>query len=156
MNDEYFIREAIKEADKGITKQHGGPFGAIIVKNGEIVGRGHNMVTSTNDPTAHAEIVAIRDATKNLDSFQLDDCVIYSSCEPCPMCLGAIYWARPKKLVYASSKEDASLAGFDDAFIYKEIALPIDKRMIETTQILQDEARFVFDKWVNTVDKEKY
>ena len=155
-DDKYFIREAIKQADKGITNQEGGPFGAIIVKNGEIVGRGNNKVTSTNDPTAHAEMVAIRDACKNLDTFQLDDCVIYSSCEPCPMCLGAIYWARPKKLVFASSKEDASAAGFDDSLIYREIPLPIEKRMIETQQLLREEGQFVFDKWVASEDKTKY
>ena len=155
-DDKYFIREAIKQADKGITNQEGGPFGAIIVKNGEIVGRGNNKVTSTNDPTAHAEMVAIRDACKNLNTFQLDDCVIYSSCEPCPMCLGAIYWARPKKLVFASSKEDASAAGFDDSLIYREIPLPIEKRMIETQQLLREEGQFVFDKWVASDDKTKY
>lgn len=156
MNDEYFIREAIKQADKGITNKEGGPFGAIVVKDGEIVGRGNNKVTSTNDPTAHAEMVAIRDACKNLNSFQLDDCVIYSSCEPCPMCLGAIYWARPKKLVFASSREDASDAGFDDSLIYNEIALPKEKRLIETQQILQDEGIVVFDKWKLIDDKTKY
>jgi tRNA(Arg) A34 adenosine deaminase TadA len=155
-DDKYFIREAIKQADKGITNQEGGPFGAIIVKDGEIVGRGNNKVTSTNDPTAHAEMVAIRDACKNLNTFQLDDCVIYSSCEPCPMCLGAIYWARPKKLVFASSKEDASAVGFDDSLIYREIPLPIEKRMIETQQILREEGQFVFDKWVALDDKTKY
>ena len=155
-NDEYFIREAISQANKGITNNEGGPFGAIIVKNGEIVGRGNNKVTSTNDPTAHAEMVAIRDACKNLNSFQLDDCIIYSSCEPCPMCLGAIYWARPKKLIFASSREDASDAGFDDSLIYNEIALPKEKRLIETQQILQSEGMVVFDKWKSIEDKTKY
>ena len=156
MDDKFFIREAIKQADKGISNKEGGPFGAIVVKNGEIVGRGNNRVTSTNDPTAHAEMVAIRDACKNLNSFQLDDCVIYSSCEPCPMCLGAIYWARPKKLVFASSKEDASDAGFDDSLIYKEMPLPIEKRLIETKQILREEGMSVFDKWKASDDKTKY
>jgi len=155
-DDKYYIREAIKQANKGISNKEGGPFGAIVVKNGEIVGRGNNKVTSTNDPTAHAEMVAIRDACKNLNSFQLNDCIIYSSCEPCPMCLGAIYWARPKKLVFASSKEDASEAGFDDSLIYKEIALPKEKRLIETKQILQDEGKFVFDKWIELEDKTEY
>jgi len=155
-DDKYYIREAIKQANKGISNKEGGPFGAIVVKNGEIVGRGNNKVTSTNDPTAHAEMVAIRDACKNLNSFQLNDCIIYSSCEPCPMCLGAIYWARPKKLVFASSKEDASEAGFDDSLIYKEIALPKEKRLIETQQILQDEGKFVFDKWIELEDKTEY
>ena len=156
MDDKFFIREAIKQADKGISNKEGGPFGAIVVKNGEIVGRGNNRVTSTNDPTAHAEMVAIRDACKNLNSFQLDGCVIYSSCEPCPMCLGAIYWARPEKLVFASSKEDASDAGFDDSLIYKEMPLPIEKRLIETKQILREEGMSVFNKWKASDDKTKY
>jgi tRNA(Arg) A34 adenosine deaminase TadA len=156
MDDKYFIREAIKQADKGVSNNEGGPFGAIIVKDGKIVGRGNNKVTSTNDPTAHAEMVAIRDACKNLNTFQLNDCTIYSSCEPCPMCLGAIYWARPKKLVFASSKEDASAAGFDDSFIYSEIPLPIEKRMIETHQLLREEGQFVFDKWIESDNKTKY
>ncbi|MCK5782330.1 MAG: nucleoside deaminase [Flavobacteriales bacterium] len=156
MNDEYYIREAIKEADKGITNKEGGPFGAIVVKNGEIIARGNNKVTSTNDPTAHAEIVAIRNACKNLNSFQLDDCVIYSSCEPCPMCLGAIYWARPSKLIFAASRNDASDAGFDDSLIYREIALAPEKRLIETKQILRDEAIIIFDKWIDSSDKTKY
>ena len=155
-DDKYFIREAISQANRGIANKEGGPFGAIVVKNGEIVGRGNNQVTSTNDPTAHAEMVAIRDACKNLNSFQLDDCVVYSSCEPCPMCLGAIYWARPTRLVFASSREDASDAGFDDSLIYNEIALPKEKRLIETIQILQDEGMVVFDKWRLTDDKTKY
>ena len=155
-DDKYFIREAIKQAKKGVESKDGGPFGAIIVKDGEVVGRGNNKVTSTNDPTAHAEMVAIRDACKNLKSFQLDGCIIYSSCEPCPMCLGAIYWARPKKLIFASSKDDASQAGFDDSFIYQEIALPKEKRLIETQQILQDEGKLVFDMWVEMEDKTKY
>ncbi len=155
-DDKYFIREAIKQAKKGVESKDGGPFGAIIVKDGEVVGRGNNKVTSTNDPTAHAEMVAIRDACKNLKSFQLDGCIIYSSCEPCPMCLGAIYWARPKKLIFASSKDDASEAGFDDSFIYEEIALPKEKRLIETQQILQDEGKLVFDMWVEMEDKTKY
>ena len=126
-DEKKFMREAIQMAQNGMDNQEGGPFGAIIVKDGVIVGKGNNQVTSTNDPTAHAEMVAIRDACKNLGDFQLEDCVIYSSCEPCPMCLGAIYWARPKKLYFACSREDAAAIGFDDEFIYKEVPLPVDQ-----------------------------
>ena len=156
MDDKHFIREAIKEAYKGVTNKEGGPFGAVIVKDGKIIGKGNNQATSTNDPTAHAEIVAIRNACKELNSFQLEDCIIYSSCEPCPMCLGAIYWARPKKLVFAASKKDASNAGFDDSLIYNEIALPKEKRLIETSQILQEEAVTLFEEWIKSSDKIKY
>ena len=154
--DKQFMREAIRLAEKGMDKQDGGPFGAIVVKDGVIVGRGNNQVTSSNDPTAHAEVVAIRDACNNLGQFQLDDCVIYSSCEPCPMCLGAIYWARPKKLFFACSREDAAAIGFDDEFIYKEVPLPIDQRSIETQQFLQQEGVKVFEKWEEKGDKTLY
>ena len=156
-NDEYFIREAIKQADKGITNNEGGPFGAIVVKNGEIVGRGNNKVTSTNDPTAHAEMVAIRDACKNLSSFQLDDCIIYSSCEPCPMCLGAIYWARPERVVYAATAEDADkIAGFDDSFIYTELATEPGKRKIPALNALREEGVKIFEAWKAKEDKILY
>jgi len=150
------MREAIKLADDNLISKKGGPFGAIVVKDGKIVGKGSNSVTSTNDPTAHAEINAIRDACKNLNTFQLDDCEIYTSCEPCPMCLGAIYWARPKKVFFAASKHDASEAGFDDSFIYEEIKLPYEERKIPATQILQDEAKIVFEKWIKLENKIEY
>jgi tRNA(Arg) A34 adenosine deaminase TadA len=150
------MREAIKLADDNLISKKGGPFGAIVVKDGKIVGKGSNSVTSTNDPTAHAEINAIRDACKNLNTFQLDDCEIYTSCEPCPMCLGAIYWARPKKVFFAASKHDASEAGFDDSFIYDEIKLPYEERKIPATQILQDEAKIVFEKWIKLENKIEY
>ena len=119
MNNEHqkFMRAAIELAQKGMSNNDGGPFGAVIVKDGEIVGRGNNKVSSTNDPTAHAEVVAIRDACAKLGTFQLDDCIVYTSCEPCPMCLGAIYWARPKKIYFACSREDAANIDFDDDFI---------------------------------------
>src|SRR5690606_24737844 len=132
MNSEHeaLMQEAINLSIKGMNNNEGGPFGAIVVKDGKIVGRGNNKVTSTNDPTAHAEVVAIRDACKNLGSFQLDGCIIYTSCEPCPMCLGAIYWARPDKVFYACTKEDAADAGFDDAFIYREIDADYASRSI--------------------------
>src|SRR5690606_27988141 len=118
--DKQFIKHAIELSEKGMDLHAGGPFGAAIVKNGEIIAEGYNQVTSSNDPTAHAEIVAIRKACEKLDSFQLDDCITYTSCEPCPMCVGAIYWARPKAVYYASTKEDAAEIGFDDHFIYDE------------------------------------
>ncbi len=154
--DEKFMREAIEMAKKGMLNDEGGPFGAVIVKDGQIIGRGNNRVTSTNDPTAHAEVVAIRDACSHLGDFQLEDCIIYTSCEPCPMCLGAIYWARPKKMFYGCSKEDAAAIQFDDAFIYKEIPLPASERQIETQQLLRDEAVKVFEAWENKEDRVEY
>ena len=151
-----FMKEAVKAALRGMNNNEGGPFGCVIVKDGEIVGRGNNKVTSTNDPTAHAEVTAIRDACKNLDSFQLDGCEIYTSCEPCPMCLGAIYWARPDKLYFSCTREDAADIGFDDDFIYKEIPLPIHERKIETKQIMQKEGLGVFKAWTDKTNREMY
>ena len=139
-----------------MNKNTGGPFGAIVVKNGEIIGRGNNAVTTTNDPTAHAEVMAIREACANLNTFQLDGCEIYTSCEPCPMCLGAIYWARTSKLYYACSKSDAAAAGFDDDFIYKEIDLPGSERKIAFVQLLQEEAQEIFSEWIKKEDKVNY
>ncbi|MGB4604478.1 MAG: nucleoside deaminase, partial [Bacteroidales bacterium] len=130
-DDIYFLKLAIELAKENV-KNCGGPFGAVIVKDGQIIAKGTNRVTSHNDPTAHAEIVAIRQACEKLNDFQLTDCIIYSSCEPCPMCLGAIYWARPKKLVFAANKFDAANAGFDDSLIYDEIHLPYSDRHLET------------------------
>lgn len=151
-----FIQEAIELSRKGMMNNDGGPFGCIIVKGEEIVGRGNNRVTSTNDPTAHAEVVAIRDACKNLGTFQLDDCEIYTSCEPCPMCMGAIYWARPKKVYYANTRVDAANIGFDDSLIYDELVLPIDQRKIAIECIGRDEAIKVFEDWNNKTDKVEY
>ncbi len=151
-----FIQEAIELSRKGMMNNDGGPFGCIIVRGEEIVGRGNNRVTSTNDPTAHAEVVAIRDACKNLGTFQLDDCEIYTSCEPCPMCMGAIYWARPKKVYYANTRVDAANIGFDDSLIYDELVLPIDKRKIAIECIGRDEAIKVFEDWNNKTDKVEY
>ncbi len=153
---EKFMREAISLAKENLKLKNGGPFGAIVVKDGKIIGRGMNTVTSHNDPTAHAEINAIREACNHLDSFQLDGCEIYSSCEPCPMCLGAIYWARPEKLYFAAGREDASDAGFDDSFIYEELKLPVNERKIPTTQILKEEAADVFKKWIDLDSKVEY
>lgn len=151
-----FMRKAIALAQKGMSENEGGPFGAVVVKNGKIVGIGNNRVTSTNDPTAHAEVVAIRDACKNLNTFQLSDCQIYTSCEPCPMCLGAIYWARPEKVYFGSSKIDAAQIGFDDQFIYEEINIDFDNRKIKMIQLLRDEAQKVFEGWETKTDKTEY
>ncbi|MBN8822605.1 MULTISPECIES: nucleoside deaminase [Spirosoma] len=148
IEDERFLREAIQLAREGMNSNQGGPFGCVIVRDGEIVGKGCNRVTSTNDPTAHAEVVAIRDACQNLDSFQLDGCTLYASCEPCPMCLGAIYWARPSRIVYAAEHTDAADAGFDDSFIYKELEKKHEERHIPMQQLLRNEAGQVFREWV--------
>jgi len=155
MNHEFML-EAIRLAKEGMDQGNGGPFGCVIVKNGVIIGRGNNQVTSTNDPTAHAEIVAIRDACQHLNSFQLEGCEIYASCEPCPMCLGAIYWARPTKVYYGCSKEDAALIDFDDSFIYTEISKSLDDRHIGMEQLLREEALKVFIDWAGKTDKMKY
>ena len=154
--DEKFMRRAIELARKGMENGAGGPFGCVVVKDGEIVGEGSNLVTSTNDPTAHAEVVAIRNACQNLNSFQLDDCIIYTSCEPCPMCLGAIYWARPAKMFFACNREDAAKVGFDDQFIYEEIVKPIIERKIESVIFLREEGVKVFENWANKPDKIEY
>ncbi len=151
-----FMMEAIKLSATNLNTPNGGPFGAVVVKDGKIVGRGANSVASTNDPTAHAEIMAIRDACKNLGTFQLDDCDIYSSCEPCPMCLGAIYWSRPARLFFAASREDAAQAGFDDAYIYKQISIPPDMRDLPTRNILSNEAAEVFKSWIESEKKIYY
>ena len=154
--DEYFMKRAISMAEKGMDSNAGGPFGCVIVKDDEIVAEGHNKVTSTHDPTAHAEVVAIREACKKLGTFQLTDCTIYTSCEPCPMCLGAIYWARPDKVYYGSNQIDAANIGFDDEFIYKEIPLPYEKRSIPFEQVGRDIALEPFQKWSEKQDKIEY
>jgi tRNA(Arg) A34 adenosine deaminase TadA len=154
--DLQFMRRAIELAQQGIDSNDGGPFGCVVVKDGEIIGEGNNRVTSTNDPTAHAEVVAIRNACQKLGTFQLNDCTIYTSCEPCPMCLGAIYWARPKQIFYACNKVDAAAVGFDDKFIYEEIERPINERHIKTDFLLRDEGLKVFENWANKSDKTEY
>ncbi len=154
--DLQFMRRAIELAQNGIDSNVGGPFGAVVVRNGEIIGEGNNCVTSTNDPTAHAEVVAIRNACAKIGTFQLDNCTIYTSCEPCPMCLGAIYWARPKQIFYACNKVDAAKIGFDDQFIYEEIERPISERQIETISLLREEGLTVFENWANKLDKTEY
>ena len=150
------MQRAIELARTGMQSGAGGPFGAVVVKDNEIIAEGWNQVTSSNDPTAHAEVTAIRAACEKLGSFQLDDCVIYTSCEPCPMCLGAIYWARPKKVYYACSKQDAADIAFDDQFIYDEIQSPINSRQIPFQQLAQAEALEVFKAWADKVDKTEY
>jgi tRNA(Arg) A34 adenosine deaminase TadA len=154
--EEKFMQEAIDMSLHGINQNQGGPFGCVIVKGDKIVGRGNNKVTSSNDPTAHAEIVAIRDACNNLNSFQLDDCEIYTSCEPCPMCLGAIYWARPKIIYYANTREDAAQIGFDDSMIYEEMGTDISKRKIPIVAIGRDSALKIFQEWASKADKTQY
>lgn len=151
-----FLIKAIELAKNNIEKECGGPFGAVIVKNGEIIATGANHVTTENDPTAHAEIVAIRNACKKLGTFQLEGCELYTSCEPCPMCLGAIYWARPDRFYYAASKSDAAKAGFDDSFIYDEIVLKPEERSIPGIQALQQEAVKVFSVWTELENKTDY
>ncbi len=153
---QYFLREAIKAAEKGMKSGKGGPFGAVIVKEGKIIARGCNQVTSQNDPTRHAEVDAIRKACKKLKSFELKDCIIYSSCEPCPMCLGAIYWARPKALIFAADRFRAAKSGFDDEFIYKEVPLPVGKRSLKTYCVDVDNKNEPFDLWDAKEDKTEY
>ena len=151
-----FMQEAIQISVTNVAEGKGGPFGAIVVKDGKIIARGANSVTATNDPTAHAEVIAIRNACNSLKTFQLDGCDIYTSCEPCPMCLGAIYWARPARLFYASSKEDAAAVKFDDQFIYEEIAKPITERQLFTKQLLRNEGLEAFVKWSESSLKTDY
>lgn len=156
VNDEYFLKIAIDLAKENVENKTGGPFGAVIVKDNIIIAKGKNSVTQSNDPTAHAEVSAIRNACKELNTFQLEGCTIYSSCEPCPMCLGAIYWARPKRLVFAATKEIASKYNFDDSFIYNEINLELNQRSIETLQLKVSTMENPFIEWKNTVEKTEY
>ncbi len=151
-----FMQRAIDLARQGMEQGAGGPFGCVVVKGDKIIAEGWNQVTSTNDPTAHAEVTAIRKACEKLNSFQLDECVIYTSCEPCPMCLGAIYWARPKKVFYACDRQDAASIAFDDQFIYDEIDAPINTRKIPFAQIGQNQALKVFKAWATKADKTEY
>ena len=155
-NDSAFLREAIAVARTGIELGLGGPFGCVIVKDGVIIGKGCNEVTSTNDPTAHAEVVAIRDACRRLGSYQLTGCDLYASCEPCPMCLGAIYWARPRRVIYACTRHDAAGAGFDDAVIYAEMAVPLIERKIRFEHEALAEAAALFALWKEKGDKRLY
>ena len=151
-----FMREAIRLSIQMMRRGKGGPFGAVVVKGNKIVGRGNNQVTSGNDPTAHAEIVAIRDACKRLKTFILDDCDLYTSCEPCPMCLSAIYWARIRKVYFGNTRKDAAKIAFDDDEIYREVALPIAKRKLPMKPLLRNEALMAFKEWQNKTDKVPY
>jgi tRNA(Arg) A34 adenosine deaminase TadA len=151
-----YMNEAIQLSLQNIKNGSGGPFAAIVVKGGKVIARGTNLVTSTNDPTAHAEVVAIREACRVLKTFQLTDCELYTTCEPCPMCIGAIYWARPAKVYYANTREDAAQIGFDDAFIYEELTRAISGRKIPMVQIMRAEARAVFEEWQKKSDRIRY
>ena len=151
-----FLERAIELSREGMQGGHGGPFGCIIVKDGEIIGEGHNEVLISNDPTAHAEIVAIRNACKKLNSFQLTGCDIYTSCEPCPMCMGAIYWARPQRVIYANTKADAAAVNFDDQFIYDEIEKRPPDRHIPFIHYPLELALDVFLEWKNNDDRKQY
>ena len=150
------MRAAIALAEESVRSGKGGPFGAVVVRNGIIVGQGSNRVTATNDPTAHAEILAIRQAGHHLGTFRLQDCEIYASCEPCPMCLSAIYWARLKKIYYGNTRHDAAGIGFDDDFIYAQVSLPPAKRALESEQCLREEAQAAFVEWKEKPDKIAY
>lgn len=151
-----FMREAIRLSLEGMKQGYGGPFGAVIVKNDEIIGRGFNQVISTLDPTAHAEIIAIREACKKVNSFSLTGCEIYVSCEPCPMCLGALYWARIEKIFYAATQIDAQAIGFDDAVFYREIIKAPHERQIPMLELMRPEALAILTQWEQKLDKVLY
>ena len=155
MNQDELMREAIRLASANV-ENGGGPFGSVIARGGEIIATGVNRVTANCDPTAHAEVSAIRAAAQKLGTFNLSGCEIYSSCEPCPMCLGAIYWARLDRLFYGNTKADAARIGFDDAFIYKELALPLSERTLRAEQLLGKEAIATFEAWEQKTDKTPY
>jgi guanine deaminase len=150
-----FIQQAIEMAVENV-RHGGGPFAALVVRDGVVIATGANRVTRTNDPTAHAEIVAIREACRVLADFQLTGCDLYTSCEPCPMCLGAIYWARPSRVFFAATKDDAAKAGFDDAFIYREIVLSPEQRSIPMVHVTDDAATLPFETWSHKNDKTEY
>lgn len=150
------MREAIKEAEAGMRGGKGGPFGCVIVRKGEVISRGSNCVTSSNDPTAHAEVTAIREACRKLGTFQLEDCELFTSCEPCPMCLAAIYWARIPQIYYGNTRSDAAAIGFDDDFIYQQIPLAPGKRAIAMQPLLREEALPSFKEWQSKSNKVAY
>ncbi len=151
-----FMVKAIELSMGSVQSGNGGPFGALVVKDNQIIAEGINLVTRNNDPTAHAEIVAVREACRKLHDFQLTDCDIYTSCEPCPMCMAAFYWARPARIFYAGTRADAARAGFGDSYIYEQLALPIHQRSIPMTQLMCDEALEAFRCWVNKADRKQY
>ncbi|HZT30173.1 MAG TPA: nucleoside deaminase [Bryobacteraceae bacterium] len=155
MSDE-FMRQAIELALDNIRRGKGGPFAALVVRDGRVIARGTNLVTSIHDPTAHAEIVAIREACRALDDFQLSGCDLYTTCEPCPMCMGAIYWARPARVFFACASQDAAAAGFDDSFIYDQLRAPHERRRIPMIPLLRQDALRIFAEWEAKPDKIKY
>lgn len=154
--DAPLLREAIRLSRVRMRQGRGGPFGAVVARDGTIVARGWNAVTSSNDPTAHAEVVAIRRACRKLGTFSLAGCILYASCEPCPMCLAAAYWSRVDQLVYAATRDDAARAGFDDAFIYDEVPLMPEARSLRTDHLLRAEAVAVFEEWLAKPDRVPY
>jgi tRNA(Arg) A34 adenosine deaminase TadA len=156
LTPEQLMRRAIALSAEKMRAGLGGPFGAIIARNGEVIAEGHNQVTSSNDPTAHAEVIAIRAACRQLTSFSLQGCEMYTSCEPCPMCLGAIYWARLDRVYYANTRADAATIGFDDDHIYREFDKPIDGRTVPFIQLGSEEARQIFQEWLEKPDKIPY
>jgi tRNA(Arg) A34 adenosine deaminase TadA len=156
MSKESYMRDAIQLSLEGVRSGRGGPFGCVVVRAGKVVGRGNNQVTSTCDPTAHAEIVAIRDACRTLGTFHLEDCELYASCEPCPMCLSAIYWARIPEAYFGNTREDAAAIGFNDDFIYQQIPLPIGERQLAMRPLLRTEANGAFAEWKAKADKVAY
>ena len=156
MNDQTFLRQALELAREGSLASEAGPFGAVVVRGEEVVGRGWNQVVKNRDPTAHAEVMAIRDAGDRLETHVLDDCIIYCSCEPCPMCLSAIYWSRIPRVVFAASAEDARAAGFDDALIAGEMGLEWDDRTLQSRQALREEGKEVLEEWTRDPDRIQY
>jgi guanine deaminase len=154
--DSRCMERAIQLSLENVRSGRGGPFAAVVAKDGEIIAEAANCVTATNDPTAHAEIVAIRNACRKLEHFELTGCNLYTSCEPCPMCLGAIYWARPARVFYANTAADAAAIGFDDAFIYSEMKLPLSDRKVPMIQLLREKALVAFREWQSKTDKAPY
>ncbi len=152
----HFLKRAIELAIENVRTRRGGPFGSVVVRGNEIVGEGSNLVTGSMDPTAHAEIVAIRDACRNLDTYELTGCEVYTSCEPCPMCLAAIYWSRADRIYYAADRHDAAAAGFDDEFLYRELNLTVAERSLPMEQLLREEAMAAFDAWREDNGKIRY
>jgi len=153
--DERYLKQAVDLAVANVQRD-GGPFGALVVRAGVVIATGCNQVTLTNDPTAHAEVVAIREACRILGSFQLEGCDVYSSCEPCPMCLGALYWARPSRIFFAATQEQAAAAGFDDSFIYREIETPAAQRSIPMVHVCREFAAHPFEEWARKPNKTEY
>ena len=156
VDHEQYMRRAIELSREKMRDGEGGPFAAVVVRDGEILGEGWNRVTGHNDPTAHAEIVAIREACRAGECFSLEGCAIYTTCEPCPMCLAAIYWARIERVYYANTTEDAAHIGFDDAFLYRELAMPANERSLPAERLLADEAMAVFTEWADDPDRVLY